>query len=313
VTSGTDIRLECSCIVIHYGDAEMTSRLVDGLLRYTTADFEIIVVDNAAPVPWKADGEDPRVRLSRLGTNTGYSNACNHGASIAYGRNLMFLNNDVEVHSDAVTALLRMLESEKAIGMVGPMLRNSDGSYQHSWGERLSLRTEFFQKCFRERQRRRGERIADSIRHHDPPLLDVDWLTCAAILVPREVFDVVGGFDGNFVFYFEDVDLSMRVAEHGYRVCFTPSCEMVHLGGGTRMQSSDFVQRGYRMGQLRAYARHTGRFQFSLLKLYLLAKFGIHACLCRNRRDLFRDIYRGIFESSLTSPGYKRIISSQGP
>jgi GT2 family glycosyltransferase len=184
---------------------------------------------------------------------------------------LFILNNDIEARGDIVTPLLSRLEADKRIGAISPRLEFPDGRFQLSWGDAPSLWSEYRERG-RQRRSRRGESVRDreeaAMRAHA-----VDWITGAAMVLPRGAWEAIDGFDERYFFYFEDVDLCTRLWHAGYTVDYEPAACLTHVGGGSDPGSNPRIVRGYRMEQLRYYARWRSLPQFLLLKLYLFAKF----------------------------------------
>lgn len=267
------MRPAVSAVIVHFGSVDYTAQVVRRLQSFAGPDeYEIIVVDNAAETPFPG-GDFPRVHTLRLEENSGYGAACNHGAAASRGRNIFILNNDLDFPENPLPALLGELAAHPRCGAVGPALRFPDGRFQLSWGDDPTLLAEF-----RERRRQlesRGgggealrKRETDSRRARA-----VDWITGACMLIPREAWDTVGGFDEAYFFYFEDVDLCRRLRRAGYEIRYLPDAEVVHFGGGSSAPADPRIMTWYRREQLRYYARNNSPLSFVLLKRYLLWKF----------------------------------------
>lgn len=285
--------VDVTFIVIHFGDAEPTRLAVTSLFAahghgcaYTT---EVLVVDNASHTPFTMDERIASPRVLRLESNRGYGAACNAGAREARGRFLFILNNDIEARGDIVAPLLSRLEADVRIGAIGPRLEFPDGRFQLSWGDAPSLWSEFRERG-RQRRNRRGEAVRDRERATAQP---VDWITGAAMLLPRGAWEAIEGFDERYFFYFEDVDLCTRLWQAGFAVHYEPAACLTHVGGGSDPGSNPRIVRGYRIEQLRYYARWRSMAQFLLLKLYLFVKFAGTALRGGDSaRALLGDIFR---------------------
>ncbi|MCS6852043.1 MAG: glycosyltransferase family 2 protein [Gemmataceae bacterium] len=194
--------------------------------------LETIVVDNGS-----TDGaadmvarEFPEVILLRQPVNRGFAWACNRAAERAHGRYLLFLNNDTVVPPGTLWQLVEFLETHPGVGLVGPQLRGTDGTPQVSYRHRPSLavllhRTALFRwlGLFRRPYRRYR-------RAFDPHTVRaVDVLMGAALLMPQHVFYEAGGWDEDFTFGGEDIDLSLRIGER-YAVVYHPGVAVIHHG-----------------------------------------------------------------------------------
>jgi len=278
--------VDISAVIIHFGPSDYTRHVVD-CLPGAAGEFsvECVIVDNASEPPLDSTPQDAPLplRIVRIEASRGYGAACNAGADGAKGRYILILNNDLDIPASAVAELVRTLDADPGIGAVGPMLRFPDGRFQLSWGDDPTLKAEFQEKK-RQRSSREGGvplgRMSESTESRD-----VEWITGAVMLIRREAWEAVGGFDEAFYFYFEDADICRRIRNAGYRVVYQPGASMVHFGGGSDPLSNARIVRAYRREQLRYYARYNSVAQFYLLKCYLLAKF----FLLRLRRGIDRE------------------------
>lgn len=290
-----------SAVIVHFGSADYTAQVVRRLRSFAGPEqYEIIVVDNAADTPFPG-ADFPQARTVRMEENRGYGAACNHGAAASRGRNILILNNDLDFPDDPLPVLLREAEAHPRRGAVGPALRFPDGRFQLSWGDDPALLSEFRERR-RQQESRTGEgealrkRAADSRRART-----VDWITGACMLIPREAWDAVGGFDEAYFFYFEDVDLCRRLRRAGYEIRYAPDAVVVHFGGGSSAPADPRIMSWYRREQLRYYARYNSPFSFFLLKRYLLWKFArmrSSGAISGDGAERLRDTIRGFSRRS---------------
>jgi GT2 family glycosyltransferase len=207
--------VRASAIVLAHG-AEPTLAACVAALLAQDAVAEVLVVDNEA-APGMVDAiRGPRVRVLAPGRNLGYAGGCNHAARHATGDVLVFVNSDAIVNPGAVAALVRRV-ADPAVGLASasvrlaeePDLLNTAGNPVHflmfSWVGHL------------------GEPAAQ----HDA-CVDIASITGVAFAVRREVWDRVGGFDPAYLAYCEDVYLSLRVWQAGYRVVHEPAAVVLH-------------------------------------------------------------------------------------
>lgn len=222
--------------------------------------LEVIVVDNAS-----ADGaadmvahEFPDVVLVRNPTNEGFSRANNRAARRARGRYLFFLNNDTVVPPGTLRELLDFAEAHPDAGLIGPRLRGGDGAVQVSYRCRPTLATLLHRTTLLRwtgllrggyRRYRRDAFDPDATR-------DVAILMGAAILAPRERFLAWGGWDEDFAFGGEDLELSVRVGARA-RLVYYPAVEITHFGRVSTRQHVDFAPPQIAVGMAR-YLRKTG-------------------------------------------------------
>lgn len=193
--------------------------------------------------------------------NRGFSGANNLGASIAKGRHLLFLNSDVFPNAPGwLQTLVNTLESSPYYGAVAPKLLHFDGSIQHA-GMAFEYRTD----------------LGFYINHHPhmglAPELDphtrlavVPAVTGACMLLRREHFDLVGGWDtGYLIGDFEDSDLCLKLRDAGLQTIYEPRVNLTHL----ERQSFKLVGAGDFRARVVAYnaTRHQMRWRDALQEL----------------------------------------------
>ena len=151
------------------------------------------------------------------GENLGFGKACNLGASLARGANVVLLNNDTIPGNGWLEALIEVAQ-DQSVGIVGSRLLYPDGRLQHAG---IALQ---------------AEGLPYHIHRHEPaeyaPALvqrDYPAVTGASMLLRREVYEQLGGFDEMFQMYVEDVDLCLRAWDAGLRVVYCPKSLLVHL------------------------------------------------------------------------------------
>jgi O-antigen biosynthesis protein len=184
--------------------------------------FEVLVIDDASPDRTaELAAASPGVRLVRTERNVGFVHACNLGASHARGAYLLFLNNDTEVRPGALDALVDAADSDPRIGLVGAMLVYPDGRLQESGGI-----------IWADGSGWNYGRGRDPGAPEFQVRRDVDYCSGAAILVRREVFEHVGGFDQRYApAYYEDTDLAFAIRASGYRSIVEPRAVVMHHEG----------------------------------------------------------------------------------
>jgi O-antigen biosynthesis protein len=217
---------DCSVIIPVLGRCALTYDCLRSLLRVgARASFEIIVVDNGSPDETRevVRAFGARVRLLSNPRNLGFVTACNQGAKEAHGTYLVFLNNDTEVLAGWLDRLVETAEQFEKVGAVGAKLVYPSGRLQEAGGIVFADGT-----------------AANFGRSDDPDdpryayLREVDYCSAACLMVPKRVFEEVGGFDPRYSpGYYEDTDLGFALRERGYRVLYQPLSEVVHREGGT--------------------------------------------------------------------------------
>jgi GT2 family glycosyltransferase len=210
------------CILV-LGSTELLLECLDALRRpgVRVGAMEIVVVANGTP-------EDQLEQLLQCDdivlvvneSNLGFASGCNQATSVARAPLLLFLNDDSLVRDGCIDALVGACEKDPSIGAVGARILSEDGTIEEAgsviWSDGSASHV--------------GEGLAGNSHAFMEPRW-VDYSSANGLMVARSVWDEVGGFDERyFPAYFEDVDLSLTLAAHGYRTRYEPRAALVHRG-----------------------------------------------------------------------------------
>jgi GT2 family glycosyltransferase/SAM-dependent methyltransferase/glycosyltransferase involved in cell wall biosynthesis len=216
---------EVSIIVPVHDNWALTAACLRSLsLDASAVRYEIIAVDDASTdetrelLPAVAG-----IRAVRLDENLGFVGAVNAGLGAASGRFIVLLNNDTLVRPGWLEALVKTVEVEDNVGVVGAKLVYPDGRLQEAGGIIWRDAT--------------GYNYGKGGDADDPAfnfLRDVDYCSGACLLVRREILDTVGGLDSRYApAYYEDTDLAFAARKLGYRVVYQPESEICHVEGAS--------------------------------------------------------------------------------
>jgi GT2 family glycosyltransferase len=216
-THGAAVPASVSAVVLAYRDEPWLERCVHALLTSEGVDVEVVLVDNGC-----TDGavdrlaSTPGVTVVRPGENLGFAGGCNAGALVASGEFLALINGDLIVEPDALSELVAHARRPE-VGIAQPSIRlsedrallNSDGNEVHFLG---------FSWCGSF-----GKPAA--IRTAPRPITSVMG---AAMVLRRELWDELGGFEPRYFAYHEDVELCRRCWHQGLELVNVPSAVVVH-------------------------------------------------------------------------------------
>ena len=215
-----------SVVIPVFNKVEYTFQCLRSLLREVDfAETEVVVVDNASTdeTPRVLSYFEKFVRVVRNEENRGFVDACNQGAQVARGRYLVFLNNDTLVLPGWLTNLVETAENDSSVGAVGSLFLYPDGRVQEA-GAGVWRSGEAFHYGWGEAAENRRYNFAR----------EVDYCSGASLLIERELFEKLGGFDRRFApAYYEDIDLCFGVRSLGRKVIFQPMSRVVHFEGAT--------------------------------------------------------------------------------
>ncbi|MEP3071931.1 glycosyltransferase [Maricaulis sp.] len=221
--AGTDAP-RVSIIVPAYNQIAFTLACIESVFRsQPSVSFEILVGDDKSSDGTLAAAEVdiPNVCWIRHDPNLGFVRNCNATAAEARGSILVFLNNDTLVLPGWLDELVATLDGDDTIGMAGSKLIYPDGRLQEAGGI-------FWQ----DGSAWNLGRFDDPRRPEFSYAREVDYISGAAIALPRPVWNEMGGFDELFVpAYAEDADLAFRLRKAGYRTLLQPRSQLLHFEG----------------------------------------------------------------------------------
>lgn len=227
--------IQCSIIIPVYNKVGYTFQCLRSLMQQIDRNNEIIVVNNGSHDETNRLLSYMKDKLTAINNaeNLGFVKACNQGAAIARGKYLVFLNNDTVIQPGWLRHLVDTVEADSAVGAVGSMLIYPDGRLQEAGG--------IIWKNGDGANYGRGE---DPENRRFRFAREVDYCSAASLLVCKDIFNKLGGFDERYSpAFYEDTDLCFGVRSLGYKVIYQPMSQVVHYDGGT---AGTDIQEGYK-------------------------------------------------------------------
>jgi len=199
-------------IVVHYGAPSATRRTLDSVRAGTVRPGQLLVVDNQGG--WEDEQGD--VIVVRPGANLGFAGGAAEGARVAMASGaawLWFVNNDAVVAPGCLGALAHAAAGLPDAGMLSPLIAYGDGELWYAGGA--------------------VDPVSFAVSHLSAPpatpnAFDTGYVTGCAMFVRAAALEAAGLPDARLFMYFEDVDLSLRVRQHGWRLLVVPTALVTH-------------------------------------------------------------------------------------
>jgi GT2 family glycosyltransferase len=262
----------CSIILVNYNGANFLQECLTSIDKFISPDVcEVIIVDNSSTDESIKIVKDnfTSFKLICSRDNLGFGKANNLAVKHSQGQYLLFLNTDTILMENTPKILSEYLQQNYDVATISPRITFRDDSYQLSCGNLPNIVVEFFDKIKYNLDNKWHSLFANLYDRQYSKVQEVGWVTGACLMMRRDVFEQIGGFDENFFMYFEDKDICKRVKDLGYKVIYYPETTIIHLLGGSSHRIKKSVNKYYRNSQLYYYQKHLGKFQTNILKLYL--------------------------------------------
>lgn len=221
-----------SIIIPVYNQFGYTYACVRSILNVVkNIPYEIIIGDDLSTDATKDIQKIfPGIIVNKNFTDHGFLVNCNRASKLARGKYIVFLNNDTQVQKNWLSSLLKLIESDEKIGMVGSKLVYQNGILQEAGGI-----------IWNDGNGWNYGRGKDPAMPEYNYVREVDYISGASIMIRTSLWNEIGGFDELFKpAYYEDADLAFEVRKHGYKVMYQPDSVVTHFEGvsnGTDLNS----------------------------------------------------------------------------
>ena len=239
--------------------ADTLRTCISSILEKTTyKNFEIVIIENNSKKEetfayYDELKTDPRIQIVTWEGKFNYSAINNFGVrEAATGEYILLLNNDIEVITPDWLQEMLMFAQRPDVGAVGAMLYYPDDTIQHA-GVILGIGgvAGHAHKYFP-----RGD---FGYMSRATIAQDLSVVTAACMLLPRHVWQEIGGLDETFEVAFNDVDMCMRIRKAGYLIVWTPFAELYHYESKSRGAEDTPEKRKRFEGEVRRFQERWGR------------------------------------------------------
>lgn len=208
--------MDVSIITVTYNSAASIADCLNSVRAQQGMEHEILVIDNASSDETVSvvRGLEANITLIENRENVGFGRGCNQGFTASRGRYIYLLNPDAQlIGTDALATLCRALSEHKQWGMAGSRVLSATGEKKSpatTYPDQSHVRKDFSQLP--------GE---------------IAWVVGASMMVKREVYAELGGFDPDFFLYSEETDFCLRLRERGYEIGLVEDAAVRHIGGAS--------------------------------------------------------------------------------
>jgi GT2 family glycosyltransferase len=300
--------LDVSVIIVNYNTIKYLVNAIDSVFEKTRdIEFEIIVVDNNSSDNSKQIIQkkyDNNVTYLSLPENLGFGRANNAAAEIAQGRNLFLLNPDTLLMNNAIKILSDYLDGNEQVAVCGGNLFDEEYAPACSFGrmflpsiinELSQLAAGFPEKIIYGKNR---------IFNYTNKALEVAFIIGADMMIKKETFLNLGGFDKDFFMYHEEIELAYRIHKSKYKIMNIPDAHIVHLEGKSISSNTEKKYKKFLARNLYLNKTHSRIAIFVVNKLFLF-----NSVLRFIFFSIIRNIEKAIFWSSIL----KEILSNSTP
>ncbi len=226
-----------SIIIVTWNALHHLKTFLPSVVNTGYPDFEIILADNASTdgtAEW-IRSTYPDIVLASFDRNYGYCGGNNRAVPYATKEILLFLNNDVEVSPGWLNAINQAFGKDDQVAAVQPKMLSY---HQKDVFEYAGAAGGFIDKYGYPYCRGRiFDTVEQDLGQYDASS-EIFWASGAALAIRKEVFTKLGGFDEDFEFHMEEIDLCWRIHRSGHKVMYTPDSTVYHLGGGSLAMGS---------------------------------------------------------------------------
>jgi len=246
-----ETKVQLSIIIVNYNSRSLVEQcLVSVDKAMVGINTEIIIVDNNSKdgskeyLPQKFS----HIKFIFNDENLGFAKACNQGYKISSGYYVLFLNPDTILSETCLKDCISFFESHPDAGAVGIRMLDEKGKFLKESKRGLpSPSTSFYRLFGLTAVFPASKTIAKYYEGHLPEKENnpVDVLAGAFMMIKREVFEKVNGFDESFFMYGEDIDLSLRITQLGFRNYYLGKISVTHLKGGSTPYNYKYIRDFY--------------------------------------------------------------------
>jgi hypothetical protein len=291
---GVGLKIDVSIVIVNWNTRDILADCLRSVYEQASElSFEIIVVDNAS-----SDGSQEmvtsqfgEVTLIKNTENAGFASANNQGMRIAAGRYVLLLNSDTVVLDGAIEKVVAFADNVPDAAVVGCRVLNPDKTLQPTCFMypsllNMVLSCSYLYKLMPQSKFFGRERMTWWDREDSR---QVDVVTGCFMLIRKIAIDRVGMMDERFLMYAEETDYCYRFKNSGWGIYFTPSSEIIHLGGQSSRRVRKEMLSEVVVSILKFMKKHYGRMRYwaacVVFVMYFMVRMPVLACMAAIGQD----------------------------
>ena len=292
--------------IVHFNTADLTKNCILSLLDVLDSttlshSFQISIVDNrSALVEFEKLNKfikslnRSEIFLYRNCMNSGFGLGCMLTLNQSSGKYIAFVNSDTFYDEDCFTPLIEILDNNENIGIITPQHKDENGVEIISYGSFESLSGRFLGNLFG-RSRNGSKSLAPSVTQK------IDFPFGCFMLVRRDAFEKVGGFDPNIFLYYEEMDLCYRMVKFGYESHFYPTVSFMHIGGGSSdVEMSNTLRYESLVSMIYVVRKHRGVFYGFTFFIFLVLQYFFKAFFKKRNREIFFKLLQSSYSLTMS-------------
>lgn len=297
--------MKLSIVIICWNDWKVIENCLRAIFEGThEISFEVIVPDNGSTdgSVEKIRAQFPAVHIVENRANLGFARGNNAGIREARGEYVLILNPDTIIHDGSLDRWIDFADRHPEAGAFGCRVQNPDGTYQRSARPFPTITRYMIAALY-----------LRFLGHLRRPVLtpeydwwkgdterEIDWQSGCCVMLRGDLLKQLGGFDEQFFYQFEEVDLCRRVWNAGYRIRFTPEASITHLGGQSVKRfparfAIEVCRNGYRYFYKHFGVKGARRYRWTVLVSLWVRRLGYGAWNLVRHNDTLKDrleVYR---------------------
>lgn len=271
-------------VLVNFNGAAYLRNCLESISKQSYKDYEVLMVDNQSVDGSAQEIErDYKIKVIYEKTNVGWGVGSNIGAEYAFSQGaeyILLLNTDTEIESDMLIHLLRYADKKTVVAPT--MYAGEKGEREEVWYAggmidytNVTVKQDVFREAF----------LNGTIEDKK----EVDFITGCCMLIHKDIWCDIGGFDSSYFMYYEDVDYCIRLKNAGFKMLYIPSASLYHKVGGSSGSSVSYLSEYYQVrNRLKLTVQYSCLFQSEVIDV-------LHSIL--KERNYFQTYYYKKYKS----------------